>query len=263
MGALAKGIASMSHAPGVAARLGRRRGGDMDQRIALVTGADKSIGLEAVRGLARLGMTVYLTSRNPETTRGAAEALAADGDVRALPLDVTDEAAIQAALALVERAHGRLDVLINNAGMALEPRRVLDVPMDDVRRTIEVNLLGPTRLTQLAAPLLRKSKAGRVVMVSSGAARLDFLSDPAAPKPYAYCLSKVGLNAATLMLADAFRADGIKVNAVNPGYVYSAVSFFRGTRSPADGAAVLIKYATLDDDGPTGGFFDERGPLSW
>jgi NAD(P)-dependent dehydrogenase (short-subunit alcohol dehydrogenase family) len=235
----------------------------MGQRIALVTGADKSIGLESVRGLARLGMTVYLTSRNPETTRAAAESLAKDGDVRAQALDVTDEASVQAAIDRVAREHGKLDILINNAGMALEPKRAFEVSLDEIRRTLETNLIGATRLTQLAAPLLRKSDAGRVVMVSSGASTIRYLSNAKTPKPYAYCLSKAGLNAATLMFADAFREDGVKVNAVNPGYVNSAVSFFRGTRSAEDGAAVLIKYATLDADGPTGGFFEDDGPLAW
>jgi NAD(P)-dependent dehydrogenase (short-subunit alcohol dehydrogenase family) len=235
----------------------------MNGRIALVTGADKSIGLEAVRGLARLGMTVYLTSRNPETGRAAAESLKAEGDVRYQPLDVTDEAAIRAALAVVEREHGRLDALVNNAGRAFEPKDALTVSPEDIRTALEINLHGPARLTQLAAPLLRKSDAGRVVMVSSGAGRFAYFADPSRPNPYAYCLSKAALNAATVMFAEALRADGVKVNAVNPGYVNSAVSFFRGTRTPAEGAAILIKYATLDDDGPTGGFYDDNGSLSW
>jgi len=235
----------------------------MTARIALVTGADKSIGLEAVRGLARLGMTVYLTSRNQETGQAAAEGLRADGDVRYQHLDVTDEATIHTALERVEREHGRLDALINNAGLALEPKEALEVEPEDIRLTLETNLHGPARLTQLAAPLLRASGAGRVVMVSSGAARYAYFADSAFRNPYAYCLSKAALNAATVMFAEALRADGVKVNAVNPGYVYSAVSFFKGTRSPEQGAAVLIKYATLDADGPTGGFFDDRGPMSW
>ena len=232
-------------------------------RIALITGADKSIGLEAARGLARLGMTVYLTSRNGETTKAAAESLSGEGDVRGRRLDVTDEASVRAVLSEIEREHGVLDVLINNAGVAPEPKRALDVEPDVIRSTLEINLHGPARLTQLAVPLLRKSRAGRVVMVTSGASRIGYLSKPERPKPYAYCLSKVGMNAATLMFADAFREDGVKVNAVNPGYVNSAVSFFRGTRTPEEGAAVVIKYATLDDDGPTGGYFEDSGQLSW
>jgi NAD(P)-dependent dehydrogenase (short-subunit alcohol dehydrogenase family) len=235
----------------------------MTARIALVTGADKSIGLEAVRGLARLGMTVYLTSRNQETGKAAAEALKADGDVRYQHLDVTDEATIRAALAVIEREHGRLDALINNAGLALEPKEALDVTPEDIRLTLETNLHGPARLTQLAAPLLRASGAGRVVMVSSGASRYDYFADKSFRNPYAYCLSKAGLNAATVMFAQALAADGVKVNAVNPGYVKSAVSFFKGTRTPQKGAEVLIRFATLDANGPTGGFFDDRGQLTW
>jgi NAD(P)-dependent dehydrogenase (short-subunit alcohol dehydrogenase family) len=235
----------------------------MQGRIALVTGADKSIGLEAVRGLARLGHTVYLTSRDPESGRKAAAGLKGEGDVRFAHLDVTDEATMRAALSVIEREHGRLDSLVNNAGRALEPKKALDVTPEEIRSTLEINLHGPARLTQLAAPLLKKSQAGRVVMVSSGAGRFAYLADPSLPNPYAYCLSKVGMNAATVMFAEALRADGVKVNAVNPGYVNSAVSFFRGTRSPAEGARILVQFATLPDDGPTGGFFDDRGPLAW
>jgi NAD(P)-dependent dehydrogenase (short-subunit alcohol dehydrogenase family) len=126
-------------------------------RVALVTGADKSIGLEAVRGLARLGMTVYLTSRNPETGRAAADALAGEGDVRYQPLDVTDEPSLRRALERIEAEHGKLDALVNNAGMALEPKKALEVDPDEIRRTLETNLHGPARLTQLAAPLLKRS----------------------------------------------------------------------------------------------------------
>jgi NAD(P)-dependent dehydrogenase (short-subunit alcohol dehydrogenase family) len=235
----------------------------MTARIALVTGADKSIGLEAVRGLARLGMTVYLTSRNRETGRAAAEAVTADGDVRYLHLDVTDETSMRDALDVVEREHGKLDALVNNAGRAFEPKDALTVPPEDIRLALEINLHGPMRLTQLAAPLLRRSDAGRVVMVSSGAGRFAYYANPSLIKPYAYCLSKAGMNAATAMFADALRTDGVKVNAVNPGYVNSAVSSFRGTRSPEEGATILIKFATLPDDGPTGGFYDDTGQLSW
>ena len=235
----------------------------MTQRIALVTGADKSIGLETVRCLARLGMTVYLTSRNAETTRAAAESLAEEGDVRGRHLDVTDESTMRAVLAEIEREHGVLDVLINNAAMAPPPKRVTDAEPEEIRLTLETNLHGPVRLAQLAAPLLRKSNAGRVVMVSSAASGFGYMAALDRPKPYAYCISKVGMNAATVMLAHELRADGVKVNAVLPGHVYSAISFFKGTKKPEEGAAVLIKYATLDDDGPTGGLFDENGPVGW
>lgn len=236
----------------------------MSGKIALVTGANKSIGLEAARGLAKLGMTVYLTSRDEAGGREATAEMQKDGDVRYLHLDVTDEATMVSALAAVDEAHGKLDVLVNNAGVAALP--ALDAAqtnMDEVRRLMETNLIGPMRLTQLALPLLRKSGAGRVVNVSSGASTFAYMSNPKVLRPYAYCLSKAAMNAATVLFASTVVGDGIKVNAVNPGYVYSAVSGFRGTRSPEDGAAILIKMATLDEDGPTGGFFDDKGPLSW
>jgi NAD(P)-dependent dehydrogenase (short-subunit alcohol dehydrogenase family) len=235
----------------------------MTDRIALVTGANKSIGLEVVRALARLGMTVYLTSRDQAGGRAATEALQADGDVRYLPLDVTNERDMTTALAAVEQAHGRLDVLVNNAGVALRGGDAAGADPEVTRRTFATNLDGPTRLIQLALPLLRKSAAARVVNVTSAAGRFGYISDPEKIKPFAYCLSKTALNAATVMFADALKADGIKVNAACPGYVYSAVSAFQGTRTPEQGAAIIVKLATLDDDGPTGGFFNDAGPLEW
>jgi NAD(P)-dependent dehydrogenase (short-subunit alcohol dehydrogenase family) len=236
----------------------------MSGKIALVTGANKSIGLEAARGLAQLGMSVYLTSRDEAGGRAATEEMRKDGDVRYLHLDVTDEATMVAALDAVDKAHGKLDILINNAGVvALPAIDAAGADMEEIQRLLNTNLIGPMRLTQLALPLLRKSGAGRVVNVSSGASTFKYMSNPKLPRPYAYCLSKAAMNAATVLFASTVAGDGIKVNAVNPGYVYSAVSGFRGTRSPQNGAAILIKMATLGEDGPTGGFFDDDGPIAW
>jgi NAD(P)-dependent dehydrogenase (short-subunit alcohol dehydrogenase family) len=236
---------------------------NMAKQIALVTGANKSIGLEAVRGLARLGMTVYLTSRDIEAGRAAAEQAKADGDVRYLHLDVTDEASMVASLDEITRAHGRLDVLVNNAGITLRGGDALNSEPEKLRATLETNFLGASRLLQLATPLLRASKAARVVNVTSNAGSYGYLQDPARPKPFAYCVSKAAMNAATMIFADALRADGIKVNAVCPGFVYSAVSAFQGTRTPEQGAAIILKMATLPEDGPTGGFFNDSGAIAW
>jgi NAD(P)-dependent dehydrogenase (short-subunit alcohol dehydrogenase family) len=239
----------------------------MSQPIALVTGANKAIGLAVTRALARLGMTVYLGSRDETRGREAEAEAKADGDVRYVALDVTDETTLKAALGRIEAEHGRLDVLINNAGVAVAPDDAIMVDPEVARRVMEVNAHGPARLTQLAAPLLRKSKAGRVVFVSSGVGSLAAIADPNNPsgraRPYAYCLSKVAMNGVTVLFADAFRADGIKVNAANPGYVKSAVSRFLGTRTPEEGAQIIVKLATLDDDGPTGGFFNDQGVIPW
>jgi NAD(P)-dependent dehydrogenase (short-subunit alcohol dehydrogenase family) len=236
----------------------------MKGRIALVTGAERNMGFETSRGLAQRGMTVYLTSCNPEEGPAAAETLRKEGgDVRYLYLDVTDEASMRAALAVVEKEQGRLDVLVNNAGVGLAPHDGLSVEPDEIRQTLEVNLHGPMRLLQLAVPLLRRSGNARVVNVSSAASRYAYFAEDPRPNPYAYCLSKAGVNFATAMYAHLLAPDGIKVNAVLPGYVKSPISSFKGTRTPAEGARVMIKYATIDDDGPTGGLFDENDAKSW
>jgi len=238
----------------------------MDTRIALVTGGNKGIGLAVVHALAAMGVIVYLGSRDGAAGRQAAAELADAGDIRPIVLDTTDEASLEAAIAAIGAAHGRLDILINNAGVALDGRDAVDADPEIVRLTMETNTFGPARLTQFAVPLLRKSAAGRIVNVSSRAGSLAMLGtdNPLfAVKPYAYCLSKAALNAVTVLFADALRADGIKVNAASPGHVYSALSHFLGTRTPEQGAAIIVKLATLDEDGPTGGFFEDDGVVRW
>jgi NAD(P)-dependent dehydrogenase (short-subunit alcohol dehydrogenase family) len=239
----------------------------MTQRIALVSGANTGIGFEVVRSLAQLGMIVYLGSRDVTRGRDAAAALKGEGDIRLAILDLTDERTINFTVETIEKAHGRLDVLVNNAGVAFAGN-VLDAAPEVIRESFEANLHGPVRLTQLAVPLLRKSDRGRVVNVSSGASLIAWLSNPGklAPQdqlPYTYCAAKAALNAATVMQAGILKADGIKVNAANPGHVKSQVSRFMGPKSPADGAKIIVHLATLDDDGPTGGFFDDKGPIAW
>lgn len=235
---------------------------DPGKKVALVTGANKSIGLSTVRALARLGMTTYLSSRDREGGEAAAAAAQADGDVRYVHLDVTDEATISAALEVIAREAGRLDVLVNNAGIAVGGWAT-DASPSEIQRALDTNTLGPIRIIQLALPLLRKSTAARVVNVSSTAGLFSFMTDPERPKPLPYCMSKAALNAATAMFADALRSDGIKVNAACPGFVYSAVSHFQGTRTPDEGAEVIVELATLPDDGPTGEFFNWIGPQQW
>jgi NAD(P)-dependent dehydrogenase (short-subunit alcohol dehydrogenase family) len=232
-------------------------------RIALVTGGNDGIGFEVVRALAQRGMTVHLGSRDPAKGAEAAARLAGEGDIRPVELDLTREATLTAAVAAIEAAHGRLDVLVNNAGAAF-PGTVLDATPETIRESFEINLHGPMRLAQLAAPLLRRGEAPRIVNVSSGAGTFGFMAsfDPA-QVPYAYSTAKAALNAATVILAAALRPDGIKVNAANPGLVNTKLSRFAGRRIPADGARIIVELATLDDDGPTGGFFDEKGPAAW
>jgi NAD(P)-dependent dehydrogenase (short-subunit alcohol dehydrogenase family) len=237
-------------------------------KIALVTGANTGIGYAVAKDLAARGMIVYLGSRDPAKGLAAAAEARHFGDIRPVELDVTKEATFAAVLKTIEAEHGRLDVLVNNAGVALDGADAVAADPEIIRLSMETNVHGPARLTQLAAPLLRNAGAARVVFVSSGAGCLTDLADPNGRMsrftiPYAYCLSKVALNGVTVLFASAFRADGIKVNAASPGYVYSALSQFMGTRTPEQGAAIVVRLATLDDDGPTAGFFSDDGPVPW
>lgn len=236
--------------------------------VALVTGANTGIGFEAVRGLLQKGLTVYLAARDAAKGEAAVDELASEGDVRFVRIDTTDESTFQPALDRIEAEQGRLVVLVNNAGAAF-PGNVLDIDGEVLRLCLETNLHGPVRLTQLALPLLRKSGNARIVMVSSGAGRFAFFEGGGGSKvlsglpPYGYGLSKAGMNVATALFAAALKEEGIRVNACNPGYVNSLVSRFMGTRTPAEGAEIIIDLATTDSEA-TGKFFDFDGrELSW
>ncbi|WP_242891503.1 SDR family oxidoreductase [Actinomadura litoris] len=236
-----------------------------DNHVALVTGGNKGIGREIVRGLAERGLTVYLGARDPERGRRAVAEMRA-GDVRFVQLDVTDPRSVEAAAATVDAETGRLDALVNNAGITTEwdvgPAEADAARLRDI---YEVNVFGVVTVTSAFLPLLRRSGAARIVNVSSGLGSLTVLSDPASPvagrAALGYSSSKAALNALTLVYAAALRADGIKVNAVSPGMVptdqNAAAPFPRGDRTTAEGAAVPILLATLPEDGPTGTF---RGP---
>jgi NAD(P)-dependent dehydrogenase (short-subunit alcohol dehydrogenase family) len=239
----------------------------MKGQIALVTGANTGVGYEVVRALARKGMTVYLGSRDEQKGRKAVDELAHEGDIRLATVDVTDEQSMQAIVDRTAKEHGRLDSLVNNAGIAFEDT-VLTAKPHLIRESMEANLHGPMRLAILALDLLRKSKQARIVNVSSRTSLIRWMQSPdsrSSPDsiPYSYSLAKAAQNAATIMLANALRAEGIKVNAATPGYVKSQLSRFIGTKSPADGARIIVDLATLGPDGPTCGFFEDTGPLDW
>jgi len=234
-------------------------------RTALVTGGNSGIGLEVVRALAQRGMTVWLGSRDREKGEAAVAELAAEGDVRIAVLDTTRPQSFQPVLDAIGAEHGKLDVLVNNAGVSLHGN-VLEIDPDTVRQSFETNVHGPMRLAQLALPLLRNGDGSRVVNVSTHAAQFGFLASPPPPipsgsLPYGYCVSKAALNAATVMLAEALKSDGIKVNACSPGLVRTQVSRFTGSRTPAQGATVIVRLATEGEE--TGQFFDENGRLDW
>ncbi|SDM30286.1 SDR family NAD(P)-dependent oxidoreductase [Allokutzneria albata] len=223
--------------------------------VALVTGGNKGIGREIVQQLAGRGFTVYLGARRPVP---APEGL----DIRPVRLDVTDPASVEAAVRTVEAEAGRLDVLVNNAGIMVE-WGVETVTAAHLRETYEVNVFGVATMISACAPLLRRAPNARIVNMSSGLGSLTLLGGGTVPGFLAYSSSKAALNAVTLFYANAFRADGIKVNAVSPGLVptdqNTAAPFPRGDRTTADGAAVPVQLATLPVDGPTGVF---RGPNS-
>jgi NAD(P)-dependent dehydrogenase (short-subunit alcohol dehydrogenase family) len=238
------------------------------RRVAVVTGANKGIGLEIARQLAREGRTVYLGARDEERGQAAAEKLRAEGlDARALAIDVTDDASVAAAAAHVERDAGRLDVLVNNAGIAIDDAPPSRVSIDVLRRTYETNVFGVVRATQAFLPLLRRSDAGRIVNLSSGLGSITLNSDPSwefAPVKYlAYNTSKSAVNAVTVQFAHELRDTPIKVNAADPGYVATDMNRNQGVRSVEQGAATPVRLATLAADGPTGGYFNDDGPISW
>lgn len=240
--------------------------------IALVTGGNKGIGREIVRRLAAEGMTVYLGARDGGRGRKTARELAADGaDVRFVLLDVTDPAQIDAAVARIDRDCGKLDALVNNAGIVSEwGAAVDDIGVDRVRQAFEVNVLGPVAVTRAFLPLLHRAPVGRVVNLSSPLGSLALLSDPGNPIStrglLAYSSSKAALNAVTVLYANALRGTGIVVNAANPGLVASDLNvdspFHRGTRTPEQGAEVPVRLALLDSDGPTGQFLGDGDSVS-
>jgi NAD(P)-dependent dehydrogenase (short-subunit alcohol dehydrogenase family) len=238
---------------------------------ALVTGANRGLGKEVVRQLARRGMTVLLGSRDAARGAAAARDLASEGDVRPLPLDVTAAASVAAAAARVDGEHGRLDVLVNNAGLMVEALAT-EMTADDMRRTYEVNVFGAVTVLNAMLPLLRRSAAPRVVNVSSTTASLtltgggaDFGGD--AHVRLAYSSSKAALNMLTVQYAAAFAADPglahIKINSATPGYVATDMNAHRGARTVEEGSRVVVDLATLPADGPSGGFFREQGPVPW
>jgi NAD(P)-dependent dehydrogenase (short-subunit alcohol dehydrogenase family) len=233
--------------------------------VALVTGGNRGIGQEIVRGLARRGLTVYLGARDPERGRKAVEELGT-ADVRFVRLDVTDPESVAAAVATIEDEAGRLDVLVNNAGITTEwGLGPADAGVPQLRQVYEVNVFGVVTVTSACLPLLRRSPNARIVNMSSGLGSLTLVSDPEHPLSerafLGYSSSKAALNALTVVYANALRGDGIKVNAVSPGPVptdqNAAAPFPRGDRTVSDGAAVPLMLAMLPPDGPTGAF---RGP---
>jgi NAD(P)-dependent dehydrogenase (short-subunit alcohol dehydrogenase family) len=239
----------------------------MNERIALVTGANKGIGKAIVQGLARDGFVVYLGARNPERGRAAATELMADGDVRFVQLDVTEAASVSAAAQTIESDAGRLDVLVNNAGISSAPgsrfRNPVEETAENIRAVYETNVFAVVTVTNAFIPLLMRSDAGRIVNVTS---KRGSIGEQGAwvGRPYmAYSTSKTALNAITVHYARSLAETAIKVNGAAPGHVATDFNGFRGTRTPEQGAAVAIRLAQLDSDGPTGLVFEDDTQMKW
>jgi NAD(P)-dependent dehydrogenase (short-subunit alcohol dehydrogenase family) len=231
------------------------------KRTALVTGGNRGIGFEACRQLAERGFAVFLTARDLAKAKAAATKLASVGAVEPLVLDVTDASSIRKAAKDVETSYGYLDVLVNNAGINYDTWETVENADIDgtVMQTITTNLLGPWRVCQAFLPLLRKSKAARIVNVSSESGSLAEM----AAGPPAYQVTKAALNALTRTLAGELHRAHILVNSVCPGWVATEMGGSGAPRSVSEGAASVIWAATLPDTGATGGFFRDGKPLSW
>ncbi len=227
-------------------------------RVALVSGGNRGIGLEVCRQLAERGLTVILGSRDEENGRGAAEGL--PGNVVAHQLDVADEGSVEKLAASVEEGFGRLDVLVNNAGISNDDGQSgAEADLDRVRETLEANLFGAWRLCEAAVPHMRREGYGRIVNVSTGLAALE---DMGGGTP-GYRISKTALNALTRILASELRGSGILVNAVNPGWVQTDMGGSGASRTVEEGADSIVWAATLPNNGPTGGFFRDRRHVAW
>jgi NAD(P)-dependent dehydrogenase (short-subunit alcohol dehydrogenase family) len=239
------------------------------KKVALVTGANKGIGFEVARQLGQRGMVVLVGARDEARGKEAAKTLEGEGlDARFVQLDVTNGASIAAAARHIEAEIGRLDVLVNNAGVYLDSAQPSETNLDALRATFEVNLFGVVAVTNALVPLLRRAgKGGRIVNVTSGLGSLTQVSDPTwefrAFTAVAYTAAKAALNMTTIQYAKELAAYGIKVNAADPGYTATDINQGAGTQTVQEGAESTVTLATVGDDGPTGAYFDRHGRLPW
>lgn len=237
-----------------------------EKKIVLITGANKGIGFATARALAESGHTVLLGARDPDRGATAAERLTTDGlAARFVPLDVTDADTITAAAAVIDANYGRLDILINNAGISRDRRHPpTELPVARLRETYETNVFGIVAVTNAMLPMLRKSPAGYVANVSSSLGSIASLSDPNSQiwqyaNLLAYNSSKAALNAITLIYANTLRADGITVNAVDPGYVATDLNNHAGHLTAEQAGMAIARHVTQPDTGLTGAFLTQSG----
>jgi NAD(P)-dependent dehydrogenase (short-subunit alcohol dehydrogenase family) len=230
----------------------------MATTIALITGANKGIGLETARQLGACGFIVLAGARDEARGLAAERALLEGGvDARFISLDVTDAKSVREAAEEIEREYGRLDVLINNAGIAVRGGPPSATDLGAMREVYDTNVFGVIMVTNAMLPLLRRAPAARIVNVSSEVGSISAMTDPASPLAQmpaglAYPSSKTALNMITALYARELRDTPIKVNAANPGYTKTDLNGNSGFRSAAGGAEVSVQLATLADDGPSG-----------
>ena len=230
-------------------------------RVALVTGANRGLGLETCRQLLGRGLRVVMTGRDESAIERALYGLGGtSGTLMAVQMDVTDAASIETAQRTILERFGSVNVLVNNAAVLLfEKSEVLSIPADGFRSTFEANLLGVIEACRVFVPPMAQSGYGRVVNVSSGAGQLAS-SSTYAP---AYSISKAALNKFTRILAETYRGRGVLVNALDPGWVRTDMGGRSAPRSVEQGVETTVWLATLPDGGPTGGFFRDRRPIEW
>ncbi len=236
--------------------------------IALVTGATDGIGKETARQLAENKVRVIIGARNLDKGKSV---VAEFQEMRLLvdlvQLDTTDEDSVEQAAQEIGHRYGHLDILINNAGLAMDRGPLSELPVKDLITTFDTNVFGTFRVIRAFLPLLRQSAHGRIVNVSSGLASLLNMTDETSPYYHvllpSYAASKAALNVLTIHLARELKDAGIKVNAVEPGLTATRYVSLPGAQPVEQGAEASVRYALIGDDGPTGGFFDRFGPHKW
>lgn len=241
------------------------------KKTVLITGANKGLGFETAKQLAGLGYFVFIGSRDRNRGLQAVEELKILGfrDVDTVEIDVANTQSIENAKAELESKISKLDVLINNAGIVGEmPQNASTISLNNIRTVYETNFFGVIQVTQNFIDLLKKSDEPRIVNVSSDLGSLTNHTNPDYPfyevKLAAYCTSKTALNAFTVMLAHEFKDDKrFKINSINPGFTATDLNRFSGTQTIEQGARAIVKYATLNAAGPTGGYYSEKGKIEW
>lgn len=240
-----------------------------------ITGANRSIGLETAKQLSEKGLFVYLGTRNLEKGREVVKELAEQGfsNIKAIEIDVTNPESISKAKDIVEKEQGKLDILINNAGiLGVNPQTAAETSVEDIKEVFETNFFGVINVTQAFLDLLKKSDSPRISNITSGLGSLTLHADPDwkyySVKTAAYGPSKSALNAYTLVLAYELRELPFKVNVIDPGYTATDFNHHSGPGSVESAASFIVKHTITDEIGPTGQFFsndieDETGISPW